>query len=177
MFENPRSQDFRIVPIKDYAGVDRSSWDAKFFRPFSGDLRFAIQCQQVIRPHVPLLFFFRGPAAVTLFVVSLVVNAINRVSRTRPFAHVGQKCGKVISPPTAYFDTACAVPFVIAALRVVAALLHVPPNSVFLGFGNGSRIACSHDESFRSQRRLWSGPIGRPTAPLARFIIPPIAFA
>jgi len=71
------------------------------------------------------------PAAVVRFVVSFVVDAVDRCLWERPGAHVFQEVEKRLSPADAYSNSSPTVVFVIAAIRVVASLLHSVPHAVY----------------------------------------------
>ncbi len=59
--------------------LDRSSFYSFDLRPFSNRFCETSDHEKVIVPFVPALLFFNGPSTIFGFVVSVVVDALNRV--------------------------------------------------------------------------------------------------
>lgn len=71
------------------------------------------------------------PNAVMLAVSGLVVQALYRVLRGRTGSHISYKPGEIAQPFGANRYASTTVPWVVSGLRIVAPLLHVPPDNVF----------------------------------------------
>ncbi len=67
------------------------------------------------------------PTHITGLVISVVVDAVDRMFRRRTSSDVSDKCFVGVTPLIAHSDTASAVAMEIAGLLVVAALFHVRP--------------------------------------------------
>jgi hypothetical protein len=87
---------------------------------------------------VLLLLFASGPLAIAGFVVSVVVDALDRVLRTRPESHVNREI-LVSVPAFANSDSAPSVSGVTAVVRIETSLPHVEPRAVFGGFDSTER--------------------------------------
>src|SRR5215472_13565651 len=79
--------------------------------------------------HFNCIFLFCDPLAVTGFIILPVANSADYVVRWAR-SHIGEKQGKVGSPPSADFDASATVPFKIVLLRAVTSSAHVQPDSV-----------------------------------------------
>jgi len=91
--------------------------------------------------HKPLVVSFvssllgkRNPFAVFRIVTLINVNAFNRESLSRHFAHIGKECFKRVFPFFANGNPPAAIVFVAGAIRVKTAVFHSTPCSVFRGF-------------------------------------------
>ena len=73
------------------------------------------------------------PPAIVGFVISVVVDAIERVETIGWIAHVGIERRKTLTPTIANGDAASAVIGIAAVPRVEAPRLHVGPDSVDAG--------------------------------------------
>jgi hypothetical protein len=104
---------------------------AQFPAPLSERLDFATPLYAAIVPAIIGLLNFCGPAHVARLVVSVHVDAVNRVVPRRLLAYVCQKGREVISPFIADVDTTTAVvqPSLVSWIR--AALLGVTPRNPF----------------------------------------------
>jgi len=107
---------------------DRGARDAEFISPIGYALGASIPCDEPRVSPVALLFSPTRPSAVFWTVVSVWVNAINRVSLWA-WTHVLKKVLKGI-PSLADLDTSTAIVGVVGKLRVVATASHRKPHSV-----------------------------------------------
>jgi hypothetical protein len=80
------------------------------------------------------LLFLRRPAAIFWAVVPIVIDAINRMFKRWARTHVAIEVFERISPTIANGYSTTPVSRKLAALRVVASLLHCSPNVVFSRF-------------------------------------------
>jgi len=71
----------------------------------------------------------RRPAAVTGFVVAVIVDTVKREAG-RFLAHVSEKVFKAVTPAVAHFDAAPAVVFKLLNFRIIAARFHLRPRAV-----------------------------------------------
>lgn len=69
------------------------------------------------------------PYAITRFVISVIVDALNTQTGWT-LAHIGQKILKAISPALANRNTPLSIPLRVTTVGVVAAVLHALPNSI-----------------------------------------------
>lgn len=79
---------------------------------------------------VSRLLSARRPSHVARFVVSVVVDAVQRVKGRRLLANMREKAGEVIQPLGANTDSSAPIVLVMRAL-VIAALFHSVPSSIF----------------------------------------------
>lgn len=82
---------------------------------------------------VARLLFFCRPAAISRLIISVIVDAINAVSRPRLWPHVRVEVRKAVVPSIADFYAAPTVYRVFCAGRRIAAIFHVRPRPVFTG--------------------------------------------
>ena len=103
----------------------------KASRPCRHPKRFAVDRYLSRARRVLALLFVGSPAAVRRRVVSVVVNALQRVARRRSLAHVGQEGLKGFTPPITHRYPSTTVPRPVVAPRVCASRDHAFPSSVF----------------------------------------------
>lgn len=94
--------------------------------PFNEKSAFALMFQMSVCAPISRLLHWRGPAAVVWRVRTVVVNAVNRVSRRWAWPHVSQKCSKV-KPLIA---DANAAPSIESTCRIGASLFHAYPSLI-----------------------------------------------
>ena len=102
---------------------------ANTFGPLGGIQRLAGISEQPVVALVVRLLFHGCPAAISGAVRAIDVDALNRMSRRRLAAHVGQE-GSVVMPARVQGDTAAAVVGKRCARRVSAACLKVGPAAI-----------------------------------------------
>lgn len=93
-------------------------------------------------PGLPDLNNLRRPAAVLGRVVSVAVDAVNRVLRRRARPYVLQEVLEAVEPAVAHTDTFAAVVLVVWPRRIGASLLHVLPAVVLGGSRSTVRNRC-----------------------------------
>jgi hypothetical protein len=103
-------------------------WQSEFSRPIFYALRFAIKCQQFCRPSISSLNRFGCPATILRTVISIVVDAIQRMSRW-PFSHVREKISKGV-PTLAYGDSSGSVVLPRICRWICASGKHCIPDTI-----------------------------------------------
>jgi len=93
--------------------------------------RFAVECKQHVTPLVIELLGLRGPAAVSWLIVSIVVDAINCMSRRRTMPHVRKEQIERCSPSGADLYSPAAIVVPASPFGVFAASNHRFPDPVF----------------------------------------------
>lgn len=83
------------------------------------------------RPSIRGLFLGCRPSAITLFVVAVVVDALNGMSGRRPRTHIQVEGAERLAPFCANPNTSAAIAVKGMLLRVLASLDHVRPCEVF----------------------------------------------
>lgn len=110
------------------AAINGSVRGPQAFRPLSESKGFAPIDDDPIVPAVPLLFFLRGPPAVSRLVIAVCVDALDRQT-VWPLAHVGEEVREPV-PPITDRDATRAVMTVALVSRILAAGNHSQPNDV-----------------------------------------------
>jgi hypothetical protein len=80
---------------------------------------------------IAVLYGAINPATIVGRIISIVINAINRIGWVRTFSHIGEKVSKRFSPTITYFNPSAAIVFKALVFWVVAALFHLAPNFIF----------------------------------------------
>ena len=127
----------------------------------------SIEWDQLVAFSVPCLFKTSSPPHVAgLVVPALIWIPIDRMTRGRPLANVGQECLKVRDPLLAHRDAERSIKSIARRHRITAPLFHSVPYFVFwrLYSTAGTPIAVSPSAMFERQR----GHSIRPKTP-ARF--------
>ena len=111
--------------------VQGDDLDATFTRPFAQGLRAAVVCNQPDVATVPILLFRCRPARVIGLVVTIVVSAVNRMSRRRARTDIGKECLKGRVPTRTHADSSCAVGCKPHTMGGATSTAHFYPCSVF----------------------------------------------
>ena len=122
-------------PATKYSGLCGTVGNAEYLGKISETASDAMNGHNEIRYHVALLFGRSGPTAIFRFVVSIVVDAVNRLA-VWTFSYVSKKCLKVV-PSFANLNSSAAVSVIPFVRRVLATLDHLEPTFV----DSGSRHA------------------------------------
>ncbi len=110
------------------SGTDCFWFNADFIGPFRNGERDPIMRNTLIGASIVLLDFFRGPTAVAWFIVSIIVNSIERaIQWARP--HIFVKVPEVV-PPLADLDSTASVSVPIMVVSMVASANHCVPQGV-----------------------------------------------
>lgn len=79
------------------------------------------------------LLLCRGPAAVSWFIIAMIIDAINGISRSRSLAHIFIKIHEII-PSFANGDSSSTPSWPILGVRLQAPLTHMKPRPIFRPF-------------------------------------------
>lgn len=112
--------------------IDHVSWKAGFFCPFWYSQRFSIESKLADVPAISILdLSSKYPLAISRLVISVVVQAFNRMlcRRTRP--HVSIEHFKGITPFLADFNSSAAIVVVSVVSFIFTAANHVTPHAIF----------------------------------------------
>lgn len=120
--------------------VNHISRKSRPFCPFWDTQGFSIECNLTDIPAVPVLDLpSKRPLAICGFVVSVVIQAFNRMLCRWAWPHIVIKHLKRISPSLADFNSSAAIVMVSAVVFILAATNHVTPDTVFRTFGEAVR--------------------------------------
>lgn len=99
-------------------------------RPDGGRQLFAAKFEQAVIAGVAVLRTSIGPSAIARLIVSIDVDAIQRIA-WRASAHISQELNRVIAPGVAHLDAAASIVRVTAIGRRVASCFCALPRFVF----------------------------------------------
>jgi hypothetical protein len=103
-------------------------FNTQFRRPILNWERATVICDVLGTPSISRLLGIRGPAAVTRFIVAIVINAFEASSKW-PLAHVPKEKLKSV-PPSAYLDASGTVVFERPVVRIYNADSHRHPREI-----------------------------------------------
>jgi len=92
------------------------------------------------------LFFICSPSTICRFVIAVIVDSINAVTRARLFTHVFQECLKAITPSVAHRYASSSVILIRNAILGIASLLHACPAIVFAS-SRADRVPVSQESA------------------------------
>lgn len=105
--------------------------DSETFCPVDKKLGFPECCYVSIAALISALGCLRGPSAVFRFVVTVIIDSINRVLATRSLSHVVDKIFNRCKPPVAHGYATASVVFVVLIRRLVTPVSHLVIRDVF----------------------------------------------
>lgn len=111
--------------------VDRASLYSKKLAPILNTKAFVAYGDNSVGSRISGLLFTGGPAAIFRFIISIIVNSVNRVSPRWSRSHIRIKALKAFQPPFADCDPAPAPEMVARVVFVVAPILHSGPCAMF----------------------------------------------
>ena len=112
--------------------------------PFRYRSAFTVPFQYSTGSAVVRLFGARGPSAISLRVITIVIHALQRVQRRRLGADVREERDEIVTPTIAHANPAPAVVWIRRHLWAVAAILHRGPHQVLAATGQSMfRRACA----------------------------------
>jgi hypothetical protein len=117
---------------------------SKPFADFRHCCSNAIDCYDPVVTRITRLFFARGPTDIAWLVVTVVVDAIKRVTTAWARTDLVQNVGPEIlkrSPAFTNRDAASSVKLPVRCVRVSAALEYVVPNIVLLCASTSTQVA------------------------------------
>jgi hypothetical protein len=126
-----RGKDYFCRPSFFKSGVNKFSIEANYWLPFRGCKTFSLEIYFHVVSTIAHLLRFGSPSAVFRFVISIIVQAIQRQSFWH-FPHVRKKRGKVF-PPITNFNASGSVIFIRRVIWTIAPSVHHRPNAVDLG--------------------------------------------
>lgn len=103
---------------------------------------------------VPGLHRFIGPATVLRFIVSVIVNAIQRVVTRWLRPHVGEESRRRTDPPVADRDASATVVGELGIVRIETPLLHSSPGVIFGTSAPGVPSLAVDQPSFAAGEKL-----------------------
>jgi len=121
-----------VTPASIGSQVDLLLGESRDSGPFMHSLCFPVHGQRLCVAFVFCLNLCSCPSAITRFVVTVYINAVNRVVTAWRFANVSKERLKAFAPPVAHGYTSPSIDGVVSAGRVVAPSLDVFPCAVFL---------------------------------------------
>jgi len=130
-----------VRPAIMNAREKRPPQDANSLCPLRDGCCLSVDRQEPIAAPVRGLLLAGCPTAVGRLVVSVVVDAVDRVTPARSFSHVGQEVFERSSPSLADFDASPAVPAISDASFVLAPCDHRRPNAILVSHRVASAMA------------------------------------
>lgn len=111
--------------------VRSHSRNTKIFTPFRDTKTDAIYRYNAIEPCVSRLNAGQVPLAIIRFVISIIIDSIDRMNFRWSQSHVSKKGIKTVAPLVAYRDAASAISIIFGIVRIVATKLHLRPRLIF----------------------------------------------
>ncbi len=100
-----------------------------------------------------ILFLACCPTAIARFVVAIVVDSVNGVFGRRLFAHVRPEDSELVPPCVTDGNAPAAVVLISRIVRIVAAIFHGLPGSIFCGIPSSMFSDGVHMETAATLRR------------------------
>jgi hypothetical protein len=126
-----RGQGALDGPAQAQAGQDISGWNADLASPLGHGMSCIAKGQMPILSRIIGLDDRQCPSAVSLFVVPIEVDAINRTMWRWTAAHVGKEIGERITPAVTNGNASCAVDSIALVSRIGATIAEMEPCLVF----------------------------------------------
>ena len=138
-----------LNPVPQCSELDSSSQ-----RPVCQAEGFSIMRQQNVAPLISSLFATRCPSAISGFVISIIVDAVNRMLEARSWTHIGYEILERIFPSGTHSDSTAAVSGEVERIRIKAPSLHQAPNAVFRSFRSTmcALAVCGYPSVFAAAR-------------------------
>ena len=130
---NRFTQSTNIVPSQFQSGAYALLRNIQFPTPLHHCLGFALKSHQAIVTFVIGLFFLCAPFAILRRIVTIVINAVNRMIRAWSFAHVGKKVFK-LQPTVTNSNTASSIVHPLTQSGVATSAPHPLPTAIFRCF-------------------------------------------
>ena len=111
--------------------TNSAKWGMANFCPLSHAQCDAIKCYFNIRPLVIALLLLRSPSNIVRFIIAIIIYAINRMFRGRPFANMVIKCHEIIFPFIANSYASTTIIFKGFIVRIVTTLKNIAPYAIF----------------------------------------------
>lgn len=124
--------------------------DAEFARPFCQCSSYSLVGNQMIVSFVVSLLKAISPPAIIWRIVSIIVNALNRMTRRWSLPHVGVKILEGIDPAVAHGYTTTAVSWICRNVRVCTSRFYVRPTSVLRRLYHA--VGCVYSARFFSNK-------------------------
>ena len=121
LFDRPSDMDTSIVNA--FANTEAPT-------PLCNRASFAIDGNEMIVTAVVRLFIVINPSAIIRFVITRIVDALNRVTWRRLWPHIGVKSIELL-PAFTNPNAAASVKRILTSIRVLASLFHSAPGIVF----------------------------------------------
>lgn len=125
-------QSLRDRPAASNPSPKRYIGDADSFCPLANRHCDSIVCKQYVCPHIASLFQPSGPAAISLAVIAVHINAVNRVLWRRRQAHIRKEHLERVP----FVTNQNAPPAVVFILSVSATMQHAAPRLEYAGLGH-----------------------------------------
>lgn len=113
------SQNAIHTPFSANASINGANRDIANFTPFCHRMRNTIPCQFTSNFTVTRLLSRQSPINITFFVMSIIVNAVQRMLIGRAYSNFSQKFFKRIK---AHLNATFAVPMIFSILRIQTSL-------------------------------------------------------
>jgi len=117
------------------AGACHFKWlpagNIKLYAPISETHSSAIYSDPPIGGGISGLSFCSRPSTIGWFVISIIINTINRISLGWSAAHICNKILKTFQPALTYLNASSAIARIFGIMRISAPLFHTRPNTPF----------------------------------------------
>jgi hypothetical protein len=113
-------------PTSNKATAKTIKRQSEFLGPIEQNLRLSTKFDISVVGPIPVLNVPCRPAAITRFIVAVVIDSIDLVPWRWPWPHVGEKQGEVI-PSITNLNSSTSIPAKVGNVRVAASVSHIPP--------------------------------------------------
>lgn len=128
-----------IAPSSSHHVVSLPFRKVQFGMPIHNTKAYAVYFNKDVISFISGLFRWRCPAAISRFVIAIIVNAIDGMLRRRPRSHVGVEVFKTFEPSLADVDAASPVYRKFLVLWIVAFIMQSRPSRVLGRFAHAVR--------------------------------------
>ena len=116
-----------VAPVGLATGFHNGVGDVRMFRPFCHTARNAADGQIRVDTSIPLLLFASSPTKIAFFVMTVIINTVNRILRRWTLAH---SITKVLKRGKSAFNAATAVSWISVRVGVVTSPKNASKNSI-----------------------------------------------
>lgn len=133
LFLKRLSQSSFYCPSSLESIEQRMNSNSEMSSPFGNSHFLSVKFDQSRARPISCIFVTGRPSAIAWLIVSIIVNSINRVFSTWPWANICFKFLKAVSPLVANRDSSGTVANICRMIFVVASTFHPLPYHVKLG--------------------------------------------
>lgn len=125
-----RGECFRVGRAPTQAAVNHLVADIQVASPLDNSFCFAVEREPSMASSVGRLFSRRRPSAIARSVRTVIINAIDCVSRRRARANICSKRDERVTPPRVHCDATTAIETIRGVFRIVASVFDRGPHLI-----------------------------------------------